>query len=96
MIKLIHGMENKNNLEINIIAVVLRYLSIFMEQRAFWKGSKALSDEGFIIKVGDLVDSEFVNSQLTSYDLIIHCAAKSSVWGSYDTFYKANVVAKIC
>ena len=41
-----------------------------------------LSDEGFIIKVGDLVDSEFVNSQLTSYDLIIHCAAKSSVWGS--------------
>ena len=54
-------------------------------------GSSA--DAGFTIKVGDLVDSEFVNSQLTSYYLIIHCAAKSSVWGSYDSFYKANVVA---
>ena len=52
-----------------------------------------LTDEGFTIKVGDLVDPEFVNSQLTSHDLIVHCAAKSSVWGSYDSFYKANVVA---
>ena len=52
-----------------------------------------LSDEGYTIKVGDLVDPEFVNSQLTFYDLIIHCAAKSSIWGSYDSFYKANVVA---
>ncbi len=40
-----------------------------------------------------MVDPEFVNSQLTSHDLIVHCAAKSSVWGSYDSFYKANVVA---
>ena len=55
--------------------------------------AKTLSNEGFTIKVGDLVDPEFVNSQLTSYDLIVHCAAKSSVWGSYDSFYKANVVA---
>ena len=55
--------------------------------------AKILYDEGFTIKVGDLVDPEFVNSQLTSYNLIIHCAAKSSVWGSYDSFYKANVVA---
>ena len=55
--------------------------------------AKILSDEGFTIKVGDLVDPEFVNSQLTSYNLVIHCAAKSSVWGSYDSFYKANVVA---
>ena len=78
---------------------LLRYLSnIYGIENVHGTGrslSKAriLSDEGFIIKVGDLVDSEFVNSQLTSYDLIIHCAAKSSVWGSYDTFYKANVVA---
>ena len=78
---------------------LLRYLSnIYGIENVHGTGrslSKAriLSDEGFIIKVGDLVDFEFVNSQLTSYDLIIHCAAKSSVWGSYDTFYKANVVA---
>jgi len=55
--------------------------------------AKKLSAEGFTIKVGDLVDSEFVRLKLRSYDLIVHCAAKSSVWGSYDSFYKANVVA---
>ena len=52
---------------------------------------------GFIIKVGDLVDSEFVNSQLTSYDLIIHCAAKSSVWGFMIPFIKPMLLQlKIC
>ena len=78
---------------------LLRYLSdnygienVHGTGRSHSKAAK-LSDEGFTIKVGDLVDPEFVNSQLTSYDLIVHCAAKSSVWGSYDSFYKANVVA---
>ena len=78
---------------------LLRYLSnIYGIENVHGTGrslskAKILSDEGFTIKVGDLVDPEFVNSQLTSYDLIVHCAAKSSVWGSYDSFYKANVVA---
>lgn len=49
--------------------------------------------EGFTVKVGDLVDSKFVKSQLSSYDIIVHCAAKSSVWGSYVSFYEANVTA---
>ena len=78
---------------------LLRYLSdnygienVHGTGRSHSKAAK-LSDEGFTIKVGDLVDPEFVNSQLRSYDLIVHCAAKSSVWGSYDSFYKANVVA---
>ena len=52
-----------------------------------------LVQEGFIVKVGDLVDSKFVKSQLSSYDIIVHCAAKSSVWGSYVSFYEANVIA---
>ena len=56
---------------------LLRYLSnIYGIENVHGTGrslSKAiLSDEGFIIKVGDLVDSEFEND-------IIHCAAKSSV-----------------
>ena len=78
---------------------LLRYLSdIYGIENVHGTGrslskAKILSDEGFTIKVGDLVDPEFVNSQLTSYDLVVHCAAKSSVWGSYDSFYKANVVA---
>ena len=55
--------------------------------------ARELTNEGFIIKVGDLVDVGFVKTQLTSYDLIVHCAAKSAIWGSYDSFYQANVVA---
>ena len=78
---------------------LLRYLSnIYGIENVHGTGrslskAKILSDEGFTIKVGDLVDPEFVNSQLTSYDLVVHCAAKSSVWGSYDSFYQANIVA---
>jgi len=55
--------------------------------------ARELTKEGFIIKVGDLVDRDFVKAQLSCYDLIVHCAAKSAVWGSYDSFYQANVIA---
>ena len=45
---------------------LLRYLSnIYGIENVHGTGiSKARIDEGFIIKVGDLVDSEFVNSHL--------------------------------
>lgn len=78
---------------------ILRYLSkIYGIENVHGTGrnqSKAseLMHEGFVIKVGDLVDERFVKAQLHSYDLIIHCAAKSAVWGSYDSFYQANVIA---
>ena len=78
---------------------ILRYLSnIYGIENVHGTGrylikAKKLSAEGFTIKVGDLVDSEFVRLKLRSYDLIVHCAAKSSLWGSYNSFYKANVVA---
>jgi len=55
--------------------------------------ARELRNEGFMIKVGDLVDRSFVKAQLSSYDLIVHCAAKSAVWGSYDSFYQTNVIA---
>ena len=82
---------------------LLRYLSnIYGIENVHGTGrslskAKILSDEGFTIKVGDLVDPEFVNSQLTSYDLGVHCAAKSSLWGSYDSFIKPMLLQpKIC
>lgn len=55
--------------------------------------TKELSSEGFTIKQGDLLDESFVEAQLSTYDIYIHCAAKSSIWGSYDTFFQANVMA---
>jgi nucleoside-diphosphate-sugar epimerase len=55
--------------------------------------ARELTKEGFMIKVGDLVDRDFVKAQLSSYDLIVHCASKSAMWGSYDSFYQANVIA---
>lgn len=55
--------------------------------------AKELQSEGFKILVGDLLDLDFVVDKLSGYDIIIHCAAKSSMWGSYDSFYQANVVA---
>jgi len=55
--------------------------------------SELLRNEGYIIKCGDLEDAFFVTSQLSSYDVYIHCAAKSSIWGTYTSFYNANVLA---
>ena len=52
-----------------------------------------LISEGFTVKRGDLLDVKFVQLQLSSYDVYIHCAAKSSIWGTYNSFYKANVLA---
>ena len=52
-----------------------------------------LNSQGFCVKCGDLLDVDFVESQLHSYDVYIHCAAKSSIWGTYQSFYDANVLA---
>mgnify|MGYP006076688949 FL=1 len=52
-----------------------------------------LHAEGFTIKCGDLLDVDFVETHLNSYDVYVHCAAKSSIWGTYESFYEANVHA---
>jgi nucleoside-diphosphate-sugar epimerase len=42
---------------------------------------------------GDLLDTHFCKQICNGVDIIVHCAALSSVWGDYETFHKANVVA---
>ncbi|MEI7582165.1 NAD-dependent epimerase/dehydratase family protein [Runella sp.] len=43
---------------------------------------------------GDLIHKEFTEQLVKQdIDVLIHCAALSSLWGSYDDFYQANVVA---
>ncbi len=42
-------------------------------------------------ELGDLSDIEFVKKVVSGIDMIIHAAALSSPWGSYEMFYSANV-----
>ncbi len=41
---------------------------------------------------GDLADQTAVIKAATGCDCIFHVAAKAGIWGSYDSFYQANVV----
>ncbi|MCU0461858.1 MAG: NAD-dependent epimerase/dehydratase family protein [Bacteroidales bacterium] len=52
-----------------------------------------LTRKGFKVLIGDLTDPGFIENNLQNFTHIIHCAAKSSLWGSYDSFYKNNVVS---
>jgi nucleoside-diphosphate-sugar epimerase len=44
--------------------------------------------------LGDLTDKNFVDQIVKTCDVIIHAAALSSPWGSYDAFYEANVLVQ--
>ena len=78
---------------------ILRYLSnLYGLENVHGTGrdkskAKELIAEGYKIHIGDLINADFVNSQLMGYDIVVHCAAKSSMWGSYNSFYQANVIA---
>ena len=78
---------------------LLRYLANkFGSSNVFGTGrskvkAKELIIQGHYILVGDLSDADFVRDKLSGFDVIVHCAAKSSIWGTYDSFYKANVLA---
>lgn len=41
---------------------------------------------------GDLADAGAVESAVTGVDLVIHTAAKAGIWGSWDAYYRANVL----
>lgn len=40
---------------------------------------------------GDLSDPDFVKKLMEGVDVLVHCAALSSPWGSYADFFRANV-----
>lgn len=41
---------------------------------------------------GDIADAAVVNRAVEGCDLVFHVAAKAGIWGSYDSYYQANVV----
>ena len=55
--------------------------------------SELLRKEGYDIITGDISDPDFVKSSLSEFTHIIHSAARSSIWGKYEEFYRDNVVA---
>lgn len=42
---------------------------------------------------GDLRDERFVATRLEGFTHVVHCAAKSSLWGRYQEFFGHNVIA---
>lgn len=64
------------------------------------KGNK-LAELGIEFISVDLSDKEKLYKIFQNVDYVFHCAAKSSVWGDYKTFYRANVegtknIAELC
>lgn len=55
--------------------------------------AKILADKGYKLVKGDLSDVSFVKSKLKNFTHVIHCAALSSPWGTYNEFYQANCQA---
>jgi len=42
---------------------------------------------------GDLTQADDINTAASRCDVIFHVAAKAGVWGDYDDYYQANVIA---
>lgn len=47
---------------------------------------------GYTMVTGDLADSGFVRNGFPQITHVVHCAARSSPWGSYSGFYRDNVL----
>mgnify|MGYP001598695098 CR=1 FL=1 len=52
----------------------------------------ALAARGVEVIEGDLADGDAVVRTVEGCDAIIHTAAKAGVWGSWDTYYRPNIL----
>lgn len=80
--------------------VISRLSTEFGLERVFGTGRNQTKGEelkraGYNIIIGDLTDRDFIRNNLKDFTHVIHCAAKSSLWGSYDSFYQDNVVSTL-
>lgn len=57
--------------------------------------AESLKVQGYSLVTGDLCDADFVRSKFGEVTQIVHCAARSSLWGSFEDFYKDNVIPTI-
>ena len=74
-------------------AIVQRLLKQGHDVKSLCRGHyPELEAMGVEVFRGDLADEATVGSAAQGCDRIYHVAAKAGVWGSYDDFYKPNVV----
>ena len=69
-------------------ALLERGHSVTSFQRTFYP---ALEQFGVRQALGDLADADAVHSALANQEAIFHNAAKAGAWGSYASYYDANV-----
>lgn len=51
-----------------------------------------LEAKGVDVRCADLADAQAVSDAVEGVDAVFHVAAKAGVWGSWDSYYQANVV----
>jgi len=52
----------------------------------------ALAAKGVEVCCGDIADARAVGAAVQGVDAVFHVAAKAGVWGSWESYYRANVV----
>lgn len=55
-----------------------------------------LYTEGGLFVAGDLTNPDFCDTLTKNVQIVVHCAAFSSPYGDYETFYQSNYVATDC
>ena len=74
-------------------ALVKRLFSEGHKVRSFARGAyPELEALGVDVVRGDLTKYESIYTALEGCELVYHVAAKAGVWGSYDSYYDANVL----
>lgn len=56
------------------------------------KSCEDLKEQGIEVIYGDLADYSAVDKAISGCEVVFHVAAKAGVWGSYASYYKANVI----
>jgi 2-alkyl-3-oxoalkanoate reductase len=55
--------------------------------------AQQLIHPGYEVVTGDLTDTAFISNNFHDVTHVVHCAARSSVWGEYESFYQDNVIS---
>ncbi|MCH2022059.1 MAG: NAD-dependent epimerase/dehydratase family protein [Saprospiraceae bacterium] len=71
----------------------LNQYNIFATGRDIKKGSKLENYRSVNFIQADLTNKKLVNTLCKNMDIVVHSAALSSLWGTYDAFYDANILS---
>ena len=74
-------------------AIVKQLLHKKIRITSFSRGRyQALEEMGVAQIQGDLTDAQAVRAAVNGMDTVFHVAAKPGLWGSYDSYYRVNVI----